>query len=129
MTASPEPNGMQDYRPIPEPGGAYLAAFPQRQKAWEDGNGRLAETEEVASSPEQNDGAWGAAASGHPCFDCPWSEPGDREEMIDLMERGETYWPCHFTAIFDDETGFAIEEPRNHPCVGKLRFDAETSNA
>lgn len=63
------------------------------------------------------------------CFDCPWKEAGNREDMIDLMDT-ETVWPCHNTATFSEgeygEIIDLIEEDRNRECFGYLMFQKES---
>ena len=61
-----------------------------------------------------------------PCFDCPWSEPGNREDMIALLDAGEALWPCHNTAVFSKtDDGMIVglkKEPGNRMCFGYLAF-------
>lgn len=58
-----------------------------------------------------------------PCHDCPWMEPGCREDMIDLKEQGETLWPCHHTSDFSGDR--AVPTPNSKPCVGHLQYEKD----
>lgn len=65
-----------------------------------------------------------------PCFDCPWNEPGSREDMIRLLDEGETLWPCHNTAFFttDSLSGRVVNldsQPGNRLCAGYHQFSSE----